>query len=287
MKIKSICADFFSGLLIFVISLVVIDTTDDLLYFSLCATLMLFLVSFLRAKRTQLKPWTSYLLINSLFISLIIFQSIEVNILLFIAALPSLFLSALASHLARNDNKIQALKKRLLMTIPLVTTVVYLVLSAPLLTETLLTKELVKPSPKFEFVMLKGEQIDSQKTKGKVTLINFWATWCSSCLLELPELNEVYKQYADNSDVQFLIVNSELAGDTTELVAEFVNRSGYLLPFAIDAKSKSYNDFEITGTPGLVIIDKLGNIRIKHIGFLKSENFKANLVKYLDSLLAE
>ena len=118
--------------------------------------------------------------------------------------------------------------------------------------------------------MLDEQKVNSQNLQGKVIVLSFWATWCSSCILELPELEQVYNQYKDHSDVKFLIVYSELGGDTFDLVAETVKAKGYKLPFAHDFEGKSYKDFNIVGTPSLVIIDKLGKIRIKHTGFLKS-----------------
>jgi thiol-disulfide isomerase/thioredoxin len=285
MKIKSFLADLFSGLLILVISLVIFDSTDDLLYFSLTASFLLVIVSYLRAKRTQLKPWFSFLLIHSFLMALTIFMSIEMNILILFAAIPSLLLSALAIYLSKNWQEIRAGKKYTLAIVPLITTCAFLTFSAPLVTEALLTKEMNESAPSFEFTMLNGTKINSQDLEGKVIVLNFWATWCSSCMLELPELEEVYNQYKNNSDVQFLIVNSELGGDTFDLVAQTVKAKGYKLPFAHDFKGQSYKDFAIVGTPSLVIIDKLGHIRIKHVGFLKSEKFKQNLSRYIESLL--
>ena len=89
MKIKSGLADFFCGALALIVSLAVIDKSDNLLYFSLVATSLLFLLSLYRGSKSQLTPWISNLLINFAFIGLIVFQFLETELIILLAALPS------------------------------------------------------------------------------------------------------------------------------------------------------------------------------------------------------
>ncbi len=287
MKIKSALADSFSGLLIFVLPFVALALTDSLLPLALVSACLTFTVSFYRGKNSSLKPWMTFLLINSFLIALLIAKANQVNTVIILQSLSLLLLSIVALYAAKRWTEFSKAKRTIFAVVPLLTVCSFFVFNISDVTESLLTEQKNELAPEFKLTALDGEIINSKDLANKVRVLNFWATTCGSCLLELPELEQVYAQFKNNDDVKFLTINSELAGDTFELSSKFIKLKNYKLPFAHDFDGKAYKAFDIPGTPGLIIIDKLGRIRIKHIGFLKSEDFKNNLRRYIQTLLNE
>jgi thiol-disulfide isomerase/thioredoxin len=113
--------------------------------------------------------------------------------------------------------------------------------------------------------------------KGKVILINFWATWCPPCIAEMPYLDGLYRDYKDK--VVFLFVSNEDASTTQA----FLNKKGYALT-SIKPISYSPKLLETNSLPTTYLIDKKGGIVIKKTGSAdwNSQSFR----KTLDELVA-
>jgi thiol-disulfide isomerase/thioredoxin len=75
--------------------------------------------------------------------------------------------------------------------------------------------------PDFELTTLNGETVSTQTTKGKVLVVNVWATWCGSCIKEMPELNRLVDEYKGNPDVIFLGITDESAEMTKKSLKRF------------------------------------------------------------------
>lgn len=104
-----------------------------------------------------------------------------------------------------------------------------------------------------------GEVFHFKNTKGKIVLVNFWATWCPPCVAEMPSLQELYADYGDS--VEFLVV----AHDDKEKVKSFLNKKGYNFPVYFE-KSPSPDALATESIPTTFIIDKKGKIVIEKIG---------------------
>ena len=76
------------------------------------------------------------------------------------------------------------------------------------------------PLPDFTATTLEGNQISTDKLKGKIVVIKIWATWCGSCLAETPELNELVKKYKSDTNVVFLAITD----DPKEKVVKMLER---------------------------------------------------------------
>ena len=104
--------------------------------------------------------------------------------------------------------------------------------------------------------------------KGKVVFVNFWATWCPPCKKELPEIEELYKEYNFNKDdVVFLgITNpkSEKYPNNSDVSIEeiktFLDENGYDFPVLFDETGEILNNYNISAFPTTFMIDKEGNI---------------------------
>ncbi len=66
-----------------------------------------------------------------------------------------------------------------------------------------------KPIASFSFSTIEGKRIDSKDLKGKIVVINIWATWCGMCIKEIPELNRLKEKYKNDSDVVFIAFSDE------------------------------------------------------------------------------
>jgi thiol-disulfide isomerase/thioredoxin len=162
----------------------------------------------------------------------------------------------------------------------------YLILPSTLSHE--FTADLNEPAPVFQVQNLAGEPISSQDFRGKVTLIDFWGTWCGPCVRQFPELQKVYDQYKDHPDVRFLMLNTGWSGDDVEKIQRFLQKYPYTFPVAYDGNGSMTKDFGITSLPHTLLMDKQGMIRMRHTGLLQQKGaFAAGLSERIEVLLVE
>ena len=124
-------------------------------------------------------------------------------------------------------------------------------------------------APTFKCRTLDGKEIDISSLKGKVILINFFATWCGPCNKELPVLqSEIWDKYKNNKRFELIIIGRE--HNETEL-SDWVKAKGFLMPFAADPKREIYSLFVKESIPRNYIIDKNGFIAFQNIGYEEKE----------------
>jgi len=138
-----------------------------------------------------------------------------------------------------------------------------------------------EPAPEFEFTTLDGQKITSESVKGKVVLLNFFATWCGPCRTELPHLAEAYQKLKDDERVIVLSVGRE---HTQEELTKFKEETKLDLPFAPDPERTMYSKFATQWIPRNYVIAPDGTIAMQEIGF-DEEEFKTMLA-LIDELLA-
>lgn len=139
----------------------------------------------------------------------------------------------------------------------------------------------------FELEDLKGNKVKLSDYKGQIVFLNFWATWCPPCREEMPDMEEIHREYG-NRGVAILAVNStsmQLRGGSDskkarKQVEEFIEQNGYTFPVLLDSDDKvliKYNDIvPITGIPITFMIDKEGQIRYARPGpFTSKEQIEA------------
>lgn len=122
------------------------------------------------------------------------------------------------------------------------------------------------PSPEFKLVSLSGGSLSLSQFRGKVVIINFWATWCLPCKEEMPLL----QAYADNhaDDTVLLGVNFDEQAHT---VQDFVNENKLTFPILLDPGGKVSDLYRIRAYPTTFFVDKTGRIRAYHVGLLSKE----------------
>lgn len=109
----------------------------------------------------------------------------------------------------------------------------------------------------FRLVDLEGKQQSLSQYRGKIVLVNFWATWCKPCTTEMPAMQTAYDQLRDKGFV-VLAVN-ELEDEAK--VREHITQYGHTFPVLLDRENKVANQFGVFGLPVSVFIDETGVVR--------------------------
>ncbi len=126
-------------------------------------------------------------------------------------------------------------------------------------------------APVFTCRTIDGKSVDISKLKGKIVMINFFATWCGPCNLELPVLQKnVWSKYKDNPDFALIIVGRE---HSEQEVRDFVTKKNFTMPFAPDPDREIFKLYATQNIPRNVIIGKDGKIIFQNIGY-SGEDFK-------------
>ncbi|MEK4436264.1 TlpA family protein disulfide reductase [Paenibacillus sp. FSL K6-2862] len=111
-----------------------------------------------------------------------------------------------------------------------------------------------RPAPEFTATELTGNPISLNQYRGKVVLLNFWASWCAPCVREMPLLNDITQLYA--KDVQAIFIN---VGESKGTIREFMEQHQLDFNVVVDATGKLSGMFKVTGLPATMIIDREGN----------------------------
>jgi peroxiredoxin len=128
------------------------------------------------------------------------------------------------------------------------------------------------PAPGFELSSLSGETIQLEDYRGKIVLLNFWATWCAPCRLEMPAFQSSAEIYGDELAV-VAINNAESPGD----VQTFVTELGLTFDVLLDPEAEVQRLYSVRGYPTSVLIDADGIIRIQHIGLMTEDQLEGYL----------
>jgi peroxiredoxin len=119
-------------------------------------------------------------------------------------------------------------------------------------------------APEVTFLGIKGEQITPASLRGKVVMVNFWATSCSTCVKEMPQMVDTYNKYKDKG-LEFVAV--AMKEDPPNYVLNFAETRQLPFKVALDVKgdaAKAYGN--VAMTPTTFVIDKEGRIIKRYVG---------------------
>ena len=136
-------------------------------------------------------------------------------------------------------------------------------------------------APESSFVLLDGSKISTEQLKGKVMLVNFWATSCTTCVAEMPELVATYNKYRDKGYETLAVAMSY---DPPAYVVNFTETRKLPFKVAIDntgANARDWGDVKLT--PTTYLLNKRGEIVKRYVG---APDF-AELHRLIEKLLAE
>jgi thiol-disulfide isomerase/thioredoxin len=140
-------------------------------------------------------------------------------------------------------------------------------------------------APPFALQPISQGSVPTGATPGKILVVDFFATWCSPCIAELPELEGIHADLQTNRDIEFVLVGTNKGGDTPERVRAFAQHRHIAMPVAFDTEQRTMHALGLSGFPSLVVIDRTGHVRLTHAGYNSSEtSFRSDLTQLLRNL---
>ena len=120
------------------------------------------------------------------------------------------------------------------------------------------------PAPDISVVMLDGSKKRLSDFRGKLVLLNFFATWCGPCNDEFPHLQELWNDLKANDRFTMLVVSRE---ETKDTVAAFIATRGFTFPVALDPSAAAFSQFAKESIPRTYLIGRDGTILFQTLGF--------------------
>jgi peroxiredoxin len=136
-------------------------------------------------------------------------------------------------------------------------------------------------APQFSLPSLDGRELALNDYQGKYLLVNFWATWCGPCKVEMPSLELLYRKFQERN-FAMIAVSNDIFG--AQVVKPYVQSQNFTFPVGLDPKLKVSNQFGVISLPTTFLINPQGKI----IGVLNgAENWMdPKTLLYFDQLLA-
>lgn len=125
-----------------------------------------------------------------------------------------------------------------------------------------------EPSPDFALTTIDGDQFRLSDARGRVVLINFFATWCGPCRQELPHVESIWQRYRDRPGFRLLVIGREESDDG---VRAFRTEQGFSFPMAADPDRAVFSLFATESIPRTLLIAPDGTVAYSQSGFLDSD----------------
>lgn len=140
-----------------------------------------------------------------------------------------------------------------------------------------------KPAPSFSLKLVDGKTtLCTNDVRGKVVVLDFWATWCVPCQAEVPNLQDLHKRYSDDGVV---VLGVSVDEEGAVAVSDFMKQKGLTYRMALDPGGKVAAKYDALPVPTLYLLDKKGVIRYSKKAF-KSRDV-ASIEKRIKALLKE
>ena len=134
-------------------------------------------------------------------------------------------------------------------------------------------------APDFTLRTLNGPNLRLAEQRGRVVMVNFWATWCGPCRQEMPQLDRLYQKYKSSGFVLLGVNVDEDARKATDVAAKL----GVTFPVLLDTDKAVSKLYDLSTMPSTVIIDRDGKVRYVHRGYLAG--YEDNYDKQIRELL--
>ena len=134
-------------------------------------------------------------------------------------------------------------------------------------------------APDFVVTDLDGNQIRLSDFRGKPVVLNFWASWCGPCKMEMPDFEDAYNTYKD--DIHFVMVNlTDGDRETVETAHQFISDAGYTFPVYYDTMMEAAVKYGVSSVPRTYFVDGNGNM----IAYAQSMLDRNTLQKGIDMI---
>jgi peroxiredoxin len=131
-------------------------------------------------------------------------------------------------------------------------------------------------APDFTLPGLTGENLRLEEYRGKVVLINFWASWCGPCRQEMPILDRIHKRY---EPAGFTVLGVNVEGEQEKKAIRIANELNVSFPLLFDTGQQVSEDYDLKAMPYTVLVDRDGQVRFIHHGYKPGDENK-----YIDRL---
>lgn len=136
-----------------------------------------------------------------------------------------------------------------------------------------------QPVKGFTLMDMNGRKVSLVDYRGKTVVLNFWATWCPPCRAEMPEFNEMNKEFQKSGKAVLLAINmTDGMRDTKSKVESFLKENKYSMTVLLDDGGKVADSFLIRYIPSTFVIDKDGKL----VGKIQGGTSKAAVMKLVD-----
>jgi peroxiredoxin len=133
------------------------------------------------------------------------------------------------------------------------------------------------PAPDFTLYDLDGEQVTLSDLRGQVVVVNFWATWCMPCRVEMPEFEIVYNKWKD----QGMVILGVNVFEDPSRVSSAAEEMGITFPVLLDGDGLVAQSYELLGYPTTYLIDRDGIIRGVQIGQISGAALETGIKRVL------
>jgi len=137
--------------------------------------------------------------------------------------------------------------------------------------------EVGEVAPDFTLTTVEGKEVSLSSLRGQPVMLNFWATWCPPCQMEMPDIQKFFSR--KGQDIKVLAVNLTVSEKAPAQVRDFLNARGYTFPVMLDSKGDVSQQYLVRSIPTTFFIDQKGIIRDKHTGPMTLEMMEASLSK--------
>jgi thiol-disulfide isomerase/thioredoxin len=129
------------------------------------------------------------------------------------------------------------------------------------------------PAPDFQLKSIEGKPLNLADLRGKVVFLNFWATWCGPCRLEIPDLVDLQKRYQDGLQ----IIGMDVDDDDAAEIAKYVEESGINYPVAVTPADLRTQYGGIPALPTSFVLDTQGRVVQKHVGLFNPQLYETEI----------
>lgn len=141
--------------------------------------------------------------------------------------------------------------------------------------------EVLEQAPNFTVETFDGEEVSLHDFFGKPIVLNFWASWCGPCKMELPDFQEAYEKY--DGEIVFLMVNmTDGAQETKKSASEYMSEAGYTLPVYYDTKQDAAYTYAVYSLPTTFFINEKGEAVAYAQGMIDAETLQTGISMILE-----
>lgn len=113
--------------------------------------------------------------------------------------------------------------------------------------------------------------------QGQVVILNFWATWCGPCVIEMPMLQDFYEEYGGD-ELELLAIN---IGERPEVAREFADEGGFTFPIVLDPNGNLYDHYAVRGQPTTFVLNRQGEVVFQHTGLIVEQQLEEAVLPLL------